>query len=321
MAAASSSCCCLRISCARICTALGLVAVGGWRRCLKCSSSLRVSLASCCFLFFILQHRTNERTNESPCTPQATHVCVRISSRKKGSIPDIEEMCLSLLADLGDALDSSDGLLVLFAIVLERAVALLLELERSVLHGSRALGVSAIIQLLGGEAGWGARFARTKQPASQRHTSTSSLPAVLLKALVHRTLRGLRFILKLLWHLLRQNRKTYERASPDRCTHALLQMSNTRSARWSQIDRCRKRSSITRRTYRGVIAHERNSVARVDRSTAEPTLEDSHHSSPASLTEEGVRHAGSQARCRCCVLLLLREREEKRSRDRAIERE
>ena len=108
---------------------------------------------------------------------------------------------------------------------------------------------------------------------------------------------------------------------PDRCTHALLQMSNTRSARWSQIDRCRKRSSITRRTYRGVIAHERNSVARVDRSTAEPTLEDSHHSSPASLTEEGVRHAGSQARCRCCVLLLLREREEKRSRDRAIERE
>ena len=313
--AASSSCCCLRISCARICTALGLVAVGGWRRCLKCSSSLRVSLASCCFLFFILQHRTNQRTNESSCTPQATHVC-----GEERSIPDIEEVCLSLLADLGDALDSSDGLLVLFAIVLERAVALLLELERSVLHGSRALGVSAIIQLLGGEAGWGARFARTKQPASQRHTSTSSLPAVLLKALVHRTLRGLRFILKLLWHLLRQNRKTYERTSPiDARMH--MQMSNTRSARWSQIDRCRKRSSITRRTYRGVIAHERNSVARVDRSTAEPTLEDSHHSSPASLTEEGVRHAGSQARCRCCVLLLLREREEKRSRDRAIERE
>ena len=39
-------------------------------------------------------------------------------------------------------------------------------------------------------------------------TSASSLPASFLYALVHRTLRGLRFILKFLWHFERQKLKT-----------------------------------------------------------------------------------------------------------------
>ena len=41
-----------------------------------------------------------------------------------------------------------------------------------------------------------------------RRTSASSFPASFLYALVQRTLRGFRFILKFLWHLLRQKRNT-----------------------------------------------------------------------------------------------------------------
>ena len=52
----------------------------------------------------------------------------------------------------------------------------------------------------------------TKQAHTQAHrrssrTSASSLPASLRYAFVHLTLRGLRFILKFLWHLDRQKRK------------------------------------------------------------------------------------------------------------------
>jgi hypothetical protein len=45
------------------------------------------------------------------------------------------------------------------------------------------------------------------QPGNPRPTTVSSFPAALRKALVHRTLRGLRFFLKFLWHLERQKRK------------------------------------------------------------------------------------------------------------------
>ena len=41
-------------------------------------------------------------------------------------------------------------------------------------------------------------------------TSASSFPASFLYALVHLTFLGLRFILKFLWHLLRQKRNTCE---------------------------------------------------------------------------------------------------------------
>ena len=39
-------------------------------------------------------------------------------------------------------------------------------------------------------------------------TTVISLPAALRKAFVQRTLRGLRFILKFLWHFERQKRKS-----------------------------------------------------------------------------------------------------------------
>ena len=45
------------------------------------------------------------------------------------------------------------------------------------------------------------------QQFAAARTSASSLPASLRYALVHLTLRGLRFILKFLWHLERQKRK------------------------------------------------------------------------------------------------------------------
>lgn len=46
-----------------------------------------------------------------------------------------------------------------------------------------------------------------RQQFAAARTSASSLPASLRYALVHLTLRGLRFILKFLWHLERQKRK------------------------------------------------------------------------------------------------------------------
>ena len=43
----------------------------------------------------------------------------------------------------------------------------------------------------------------------EKHTTRISFPLALLKALVHRTLRGFRFKLKFFLHLERQKRKTY----------------------------------------------------------------------------------------------------------------
>jgi len=52
-------------------------------------------------------------------------------------------------------------------------------------------------------------------------TSARSFPCILRYALVHLTLRGLRFILKFLWHLDRQNRNV---CAP---THAAQQEAHT----------------------------------------------------------------------------------------------
>jgi hypothetical protein len=48
-------------------------------------------------------------------------------------IPSVEELCLSLLSNLGNTLDGLDCLLVLLAVVLEWSVALLFKLESSIL--------------------------------------------------------------------------------------------------------------------------------------------------------------------------------------------
>ena len=57
-----------------------------------------------------------------------------------------------------------------------------------------------------------AKGSSMEQERCLRRTSASSFPASFLYALVQRTLRGFRFILKFLWHLLRQNRNTCTKA-------------------------------------------------------------------------------------------------------------
>jgi hypothetical protein len=51
--------------------------------------------------------------------------------------------------------------------------------------------------------------ARAKTQNHPERTVVISFPCRRLQALVHRTFLGLRFILKFLWHLERQNRKTF----------------------------------------------------------------------------------------------------------------
>lgn len=63
-------------------------------------------------------------------------------------------------------------------------------------------------------------------------TSASSFPASFLYALVHLTLRGLRFILKFLWHFDLQNLKTCSRRTAS--TQAFLLL----SALGAQCDSC-----------------------------------------------------------------------------------
>jgi len=55
----------------------------------------------------------------------------------------------------------------------------------------------------------GAKGIGTQPAVAQQRTMVISFPAALRKALVQRTLRGLRFILKFLWHFDLQKRKVF----------------------------------------------------------------------------------------------------------------
>ena len=121
-------------------------------------------------------------------------------------------------AHLIDLLHGFDGLVHQLPVVLLRPVPPPFHFKRSILSHT---GPQLACHVQGFQvAGWKVETCcwrmpeiktmpcgRARQSDARIRTSASSLPATFLYAFVHRTLRGLRFILKFLWHLLRQNLK------------------------------------------------------------------------------------------------------------------
>jgi hypothetical protein len=96
------------------------------------------------------------------------------------------------------------------SVVFHRFVALSFHLKRGVLQTTAQHVVLWVCSLV---AGFKMSKACSFNHAGSRlqdfqHTSASSLPASFLYAFVHLTFLGFRFILKFLWHLLRQKLNT-----------------------------------------------------------------------------------------------------------------
>ncbi len=109
------------------------------------------------------------------------------------------------------------------SVVFHRFVALSFHLKRSVLQNTAQHVVWRVYSLVAGS--------KMSKACSFNHagsrfqvfqcTSASSLPASFLYAFVHLTFLGFRFILKFLWHLLRQKLKTCSKVA--HCVSMLLQ--------------------------------------------------------------------------------------------------
>lgn len=171
-------------------------------------------------------------------------------------------------------------------------------------------------------------------------TSASSLPASLRYALVHLTLRGLRFILKFLWHLERQKRKICDSDGgggagvggqrgaacglPPRkraaaatgcceqcrpppsvifCNKRPAPSATAAGCRQAASAGCRRRQAPPPRSpHRRVIPHKRDAVPRVDGAGAEPALLQAHCKREAS--GGGLGRAGRSGYMRRCYHML-----------------